>query len=91
MAGNLKSIEVSQETMSRLQLSARESQRDENELLEEAVVQYLDRQEMELAAVEVAIASAADESLISHDAMRAWLKSWGGEHELPPPEPDLAR
>lgn len=26
--------------------------------------------------------------VVSHDAMKAWLLSWGTAEELPPPQPD---
>ena len=84
-------VELPKTLRSRLAASARDSHRHEHELLEEAVVEYLDRQEMERAIVEASIASAADTGLISHDAMKAWLSSWGADNELPPPEPDVSR
>lgn len=91
MSGNLKTVAVSEETMSRLRLSARESQRDEREVVEQAVVEYLDRQALELDALEDGLTSTAALGLISHDAMKAWLTSWGEDDELPPPEADLSR
>lgn len=84
-------IELPQRLRSRLAEKARDSNRHESDLLEEAVIEYLDRQDMELAAVEEGISSSANQGLISHDAMRSWLNSWGGQDELPPPEPDLPR
>lgn len=91
MSGQLESIALSHETISRLRSSAAQSQRDERELLEEAVVEYLDRHEMELAAVENGMALASADGLISHDAMKAWLQSWGTTEEAQAPDADLIR
>lgn len=84
-------IDLPQTVRSRLAATARDSNRHESEVLEEAVIEYLDRQDMELAAVEEGVSSSADQGLISHDAIRAWLNSWGGADEKLPPEPDLPR
>lgn len=91
MSGKVLKIDVSEKVMSRLASSARESHRGETEIVEEAIAEYLDRQDMELAAVEQGMLLAAEDGLISHEAMKAWLLSWGTDNELPPPEPDIAR
>lgn len=91
MSANLVKVDISEKVMSRLSSSARASRRDESELVEEAIAEYLDRQDMELAAVEQGMLAAADSGVISHQAMKAWLLSWGTDNELPPPEPDIVR
>ena len=91
MSGQLERIALSQETILRLRSSAAQSQRDERELLEEAVVEYLARHEMELTAVENGMAVASADGLISHDAMKAWLESWGTTEEAQAPDTDLSR
>jgi predicted transcriptional regulator len=40
----------------------------------------------EAAALKAAEADVASGRVISHDAMLAWLRSWGMPDELPPPE-----
>lgn len=77
--------------MSRLRSTAAQNGRDENELMEEAIVAYLDRHDMEMAAVEEGLLSATAEGLISHEAMTAWLESWGKSDEQQAPKPDIAR
>ncbi|MDH4413532.1 MAG: hypothetical protein QE484_09510 [Rhizobium sp.] len=91
MTAQLERIAISSETMSRLRSTAAQSSRDENELMEEAIVAYLDRQDMEIAAVEHGMLSASAEGLISHEAMTAWLESWGTSEEQQAPKPDTAR
>jgi predicted transcriptional regulator len=46
---------------------------------------------MELAAVENGMALASADGLISHDAMKAWLQSWGTTEEVEAPDADLIR
>ncbi|THV21523.1 hypothetical protein [Peteryoungia ipomoeae] len=77
--------------MTRLRQSARDSQLEEREVVEMAVAEYLDRQEMELAVVKNGLRPDAGRGLISHEAMKAWLESWGEDDELVPPQPDHAR
>jgi predicted transcriptional regulator len=91
MSAHVERMTLSQETRFRLKSTATQSRRDEGELLEEAVVEYLDRRDMELAAVEEGLALASTEGLISHDAMKAWLQSWGTDEELDAPVVDLSR
>ncbi|KQW29317.1 hypothetical protein ASC71_12830 [Rhizobium sp. Root1240] len=91
MSNHVERMALSQETRFRLKSTAAQSHRDEGELLEEAVVEYLDRRDMELSAVEEGLAMATHEGLISHDAMKAWLQTWGTDEELQAPVVDLSR
>lgn len=91
MSGQVERIASSHETLSRLRSSATQSHRDERELLEEAVVEYLDRHEMELAAVDDGMTLASANGVISHDGMKAWLQCWGTTEEHKAPDTDLSR
>ena len=58
-----------------------------SDLVEEALVPFLDYEEAKYAAVADAIAaSRAGEKPIEHERMVEWLNSWGTENELPPPQ-----
>ncbi len=91
MSAHVERMTLSQETRFRLKSTAAQSRREEGELLEEAVVEYLDRRDMELAAVEEGLTLASTEGLISHDAMKGWLQTWGTDEELEAPVVDLSR
>lgn len=91
MTAHPERFAVSSETMSRLRSTAAQSSRDESEMMEEALVAYLDRQDMELSAVEQGMFSASAEGLISHEAMTAWLQSWGTSEEQQAPKADVER
>ncbi|WP_143530286.1 hypothetical protein [Rhizobium sp. RU36D] len=62
---------------------------DVSTLVEEAAANYVERLNWEFDSVEEALLSADEGRFISHEAMTRWLKSWGTENELPPPEPDV--
>ena len=58
-----------------------------SDLVEEALVPFLDYEEAKYAAVADAIAaSRAGEKPIEHERMVEWLNSWGSENELPQPQ-----
>jgi RHH-type transcriptional regulator, rel operon repressor / antitoxin RelB len=61
-------------------------------LVTEALEQYVERNAWHVAQIDEAV-KEADESgeFVSHDAMKAWLQSWGRADELPPPEPDIVK
>ena len=57
-------------------------------LAEEALAQYLDVQTWQIEGIEAAIEQADNgEPGIAHEHMSAWLRSWGSDDELSPPEP----
>ena len=60
-----------------------------DELAQRAIESYLDIQESERLILEERIAEADKGVFISSEAMLRWVKSWGTESELPPPEPDI--
>ena len=60
-----------------------------DELAQRAIESYLDIQESERLILEERIAEAEKGVFISSEAMLRWVKSWGTDNELPPPEPDI--
>jgi predicted transcriptional regulator len=54
---------------------------------DDALQEDLDLQVWQDAGIREALeASKAGEEPIAHERMVAWLKSWGTDHELPPPD-----
>jgi RHH-type rel operon transcriptional repressor/antitoxin RelB len=43
------------------------------------------------SAIDEAVLAADKGEFISHEAICAWLNSWGSDHELPPPEVDILK
>lgn len=72
-----------------LEAMARKLRRSKGWLINQAVAEYLQRQELEqrrwqetLAAME----SVAQGKVVSADEVHDWLRSWGDSQELPPPK-----
>jgi predicted transcriptional regulator len=58
-----------------------------SDLVEEALIPFLDDEEWKIAAIAEAVAASdAGEEPIEHEAIVEWLNSWGTENELPPPQ-----
>ena len=80
-------IQMTEQSLARLQALAAQTGQSPADVAGEAVEAYLDLQEWQVAAIGEALeASAAGEQPIEHERMAAWLRSWGTENELPPPE-----
>ncbi len=54
-----------------------------------AIRAYVEAKERARAAIRAAETEADKGVFISSDAMDQWVRSWGSEHELPPPKPDV--
>lgn len=65
------------------------TKRSRSFVIKEAVTAYMDEQKAYLAAIDEGIAEADKGIFISGEAFSKWLSSWGTDHVLPPPEPDI--
>ena len=72
-----------------LQAITRATQRSKSWLINQAVKEFIERQNLEqdrwqqtLQAME----SVAEGRVVSGEAVHAWLQSWGTDKQLPPPE-----
>ena len=74
------------ETKKRLARLAKPSGRSSNFLIADAVEVYLSDQERMLAKVRQADCQVTSGHYIKNEDMKAWLLSWGTEHELPVPK-----
>ncbi len=80
------SIRLKPEIKKRLAKLAQASGRSSNFLISDAVESYVADQERMLAEIGQAERQAASGHFIKQDDMKAWLLSWGTQHELPPPK-----
>ena len=69
----------------RLDKLAKRTGRSRSALLTEAIDAFLDLNEWQVAGIERAIASLDRGGAIPHEAVKAWIGSWGSDNELPPP------
>src|SRR5258708_19055142 len=79
------SIRLKPETKKRLARLAKASGRSSNFLIADAVEVYVSDQERMLAEVRQADGQVKSGHYIRNEDMKAWLLSWGTEHELPVP------
>lgn len=80
------SIRLRPETKKRLARLAETSGRSSNFLISDAVESYVADQEKMLAEIRQADRQVSSGHYITHQDMKAWLLSWGTDHELPPPK-----
>jgi predicted transcriptional regulator len=85
------SVKLDPSLQDRLQRLAGQRDRTAHYLMREAIQQYLDREEARESFKQEALASWAEYQEtglhVTDENMRRWLRSWGTEDELPPPEP----
>ena len=82
------SIRLQPEVESGLEAMADKLHRSKNWLINEAIREYVARQELEQARWKEtlgAIESVAQGKSVAGDSVHAWLRSWGQSDELPPP------
>ncbi len=79
------SIRLRPETKKRLGQLAKASGQSSNLLISQAVETYLADQERMRAEIREADRQVKSGHYVRHEDMKAWLLSWGTEHELPPP------
>jgi predicted transcriptional regulator len=80
------SIRLKPEIKKRLAKLARAAGRSSNFLISDAVESYVADQERMLAEIRQSDRQLASGHYIKHDDMKAWLLSWGTDHEIPPPK-----
>jgi predicted transcriptional regulator len=80
------SIRLRPEIKKRLARLAKASGRSSNFLISDAVESYVADQERMLAEILQADRQMKAGHYIRHEDMKAWLVSWGTDHELSPPK-----
>jgi len=80
------SIRLRPETKKRLAKLAKASGRSSNFLISDAVESYVADQERMLAEVRQADRQVESGHYVRREDMKAWLLTWGTDHELPPPK-----
>lgn len=78
-------VRVDANVKKRLEKLAKSTGRSRSFLAAEAINEYLDVNEWQVAGVKHAIEEADRGELTPHDQVRAWVGSWGGNNELPLP------
>ena len=80
------SVRISRSTKERLQRLAEGSRRSQSFLAAEAIEEFVSIQEWQIAGIKQALASLDRGEGVPHEAVKAWVESWGTEDERPMPE-----
>jgi predicted transcriptional regulator len=60
--------------------------RSKSWVIEQAVADFVAVQEWQLAAIDEGIKAADAGQVVAHEAVVAWVRSWGSPNELPMPK-----
>ncbi|MDH3473763.1 MAG: CopG family ribbon-helix-helix protein [Rhodospirillales bacterium] len=86
------SVRLSKATKDRLARLAESTKRSQAFLAAEAIEEFVEINEWQVAHIEQAIAEAdAGGPFVAHEDVTAWVEALGSENELPPPVPTLRR
>jgi len=86
MSSTTFTVRVETDVKKRLEKLAKSTGRSRSFLAAEALSEYLDVNEWQVAGVRKAIASLDRGGSIPHEQVKAWAKSWGGKRERPAPK-----
>lgn len=78
-------VRVEPEVKRRLERLAKSTGRSRSFLAAEALNEYLDVNEWQVAGIRQAMSSLDRGEGIPHDEVKSWVTSWGGKRERPTP------
>lgn len=91
MSQNVISLRIPDSVKDRLDRLSASSKRSRSFLAAEALNEYLERHEWQVAAIDEAVQDADKGAFVSHEAVSEWLNSWGSDKELSAPKPDIVK
>ena len=86
MSSTTLTVRVGPTVRKRLEKLAKYTGRTRSFLAAEAINEYLDVNEWQVAGIKQAIASVDRGKGIAHDRIKEWVTSWGSEGERPTPK-----
>jgi len=86
MASTTFTVRVDTKVKKRLEKLADSTGRSRSYLAAEAITEYLDVNEWQVAGINQAIASLDRGEGIPHQDVKHWIESWGSENERPAPK-----
>ncbi len=84
----MMTVRLTPEVREKLDALARDTKRSKSYIASEAIETYVTLNAWQIAHIKAALAE--DEvggPGVAHEDVAEWLQSWGGDHELPRPEP----
>ncbi len=89
MPQNVISLRIPDTVKDRLDRLAGSTKRSRSFLASEALNEYLERHEWQIATIDDAVKETDKGVFVSQEAVSDWLTSWGTQNELPVPKPDV--
>ncbi len=86
MSSTTFTVRVDSASKKRLEKLAKSTGRSRSFLTAEAINEYLDANEWQVAGIKRAIASLDRGEGVSHTGVKAWVESWGSTNERPRPK-----
>jgi len=86
MASTTFTVRVQPQVKKRLQKLAKSTGRSRSYLAAEALTEYLDVNEWQIAGIKQAITSLDRGAGVSHAEVKDWIESWGRKGERPAPK-----
>jgi predicted transcriptional regulator len=87
MASTTFTVRVDPAVKIRLEKLAKNTGRSRSYLAAEAIAEYLDVNEWQVAGIRRAAASLDRGAAVAHDDVKEWVASWGARRERPAPKP----
>lgn len=87
MASTTFTVRVDPAVKIRLEKLAKSTGRSRSYLAAEAIAEYLDVNEWQVAGIRRAAASLDRGAAVAHDDVKEWVASWGARRERPAPKP----
>jgi predicted transcriptional regulator len=86
MSSTTVSVRIDAAVKQRLEKLAKSTGRSRSFLAAEAITEYLDLNEWQVAGIEKAVASLDRGEGIAHERVKEWVRSWGSKKERPVPK-----
>jgi predicted transcriptional regulator len=86
MTSTTFTLRVEADVKKRLEKLARSTGRSRSFLAAEALSEYLDVNEWQVAGIRKAMGSFDRRESVPHEQVKAWINSWGGKRERPAPK-----
>jgi RHH-type rel operon transcriptional repressor/antitoxin RelB len=86
MASTTVSVRIEPAVKKRLEKLAKSTGRSRSFLAAEAINEYLDLNEWQVAGIQKAVASLDRGEGVPHEQVKEWISSWGSKNERPAPK-----
>jgi RHH-type rel operon transcriptional repressor/antitoxin RelB len=86
MSSTTVSVRIDSASKKRLEKLAKSTGRSRSFLAAEAINEYLDLNEWQVAGIQKAVASLGRGEGIPHEQVKKWVDSWNGQKERPAPK-----